>query len=61
MNNTNRIRKWIFPLLVPVLILFALSQVSGVGHGVAAFVEDLLRILIVYYLNREINFIVYNC
>ena len=33
--NTNRMRKWIFPLLVPVVIVFALSQVSGVGHGVA--------------------------
>ena len=33
--NTNRIRRWVFPLLVPVIILFALSQVSGVGHGVA--------------------------
>lgn len=32
--NTNRIRKWIFPLLVPVVVIFALSQVSGVGHGV---------------------------
>lgn len=35
MNNTNQIRKWIFPLLVPALVIFALSQVSGVGHGVA--------------------------
>jgi len=33
--NTNRIRKWIFPLLVPALVIFALSQVSGIGHGVA--------------------------
>jgi len=33
--STNRIRKWIFPLLVPALVIFALSQVSGVGHGVA--------------------------
>ena len=33
--KNNRFRKWIFPLLVPVIIVFALSQVSGVGHGVA--------------------------
>ncbi|MEH6457703.1 MAG: cytochrome c1 [Cocleimonas sp.] len=33
--KTNRLRRWIFPLLVPVMIVFALSQVSGVGHGVA--------------------------
>ena len=33
--NTNRIRRWVFPLLVPAVIIFALSQVSGIGHGVA--------------------------
>lgn len=33
--STNRIRKWVFPLLVPAIVLFALSQVSGIGHGVA--------------------------
>ena len=39
--NQNRIRRWIFPLLVPVVILFALSQVSGVGHGVATQHADI--------------------
>lgn len=37
----NKIRKWIFPLLVPVLVVFALSQVSGVGHGVATQHADI--------------------
>lgn len=41
MNHTNKIRKWIFPLLVPVLVIFALSQVSGVGHGVATQHADI--------------------
>lgn len=39
--NTNKIRRWIFPLLVPFLIVFALSQVSGVGHGVATQHADI--------------------
>ena len=39
--NTNRIRKWVFPLLVPVIIVLALSQVSGVGHGVATQKADI--------------------
>jgi len=32
--GTNRIRKWIFPLLVPVFVLLALSLVSGSNHSV---------------------------
>lgn len=33
--NNNGIRKWVFVLLVPALVAFALSQVGGAGHGVA--------------------------